>query len=166
MSEATLKELRDGYNGKAKKDYSRARAQDPSATKSRIIENKRKQYEASQAGGGSNISGHNGIWNKNGEPILNVAGRNRRSVWTITTKPFPGAHFATFPEEIPELCIKAGSKRGDTILDPFGGSGTTGRVAKRLGREYILIELNDKYKNDLIDPSLAAIDPLFASDTK
>jgi DNA modification methylase len=70
---------------------------------------------------------------------------NRRSVWTITTKPFKEAHFATFPPEIPEICIKAGSKRGDTILDPFSGAGTTGNVAERLGRKYIGIELNSAY---------------------
>jgi DNA modification methylase len=72
-------------------------------------------------------------------------GRNRRSVWTITTKPFFGAHFAVFPPEIPEICIKAGSKPGDTILDPFSGAGTTGNVAERLGRKYIGIELNPAY---------------------
>ena len=71
--------------------------------------------------------------------------RNRRSVWTITTKPFKEAHFATFPPEIPEICIKAGSKPGDTILDPFSGAGTTGNVAERLGRKYIGIELNPAY---------------------
>ena len=71
--------------------------------------------------------------------------RNRRSVWTITTKPFKEAHFATFPPEIPEICIKAGSKEGDIILDPFSGAGTTGLVAERLGRKYIGIELNMDY---------------------
>jgi DNA modification methylase len=70
---------------------------------------------------------------------------NLRSVWTITTKPFKEAHFATFPPEIPEICIKAGSKVGDTILDPFSGAGTTGMVAEKLGRKYIGIELNPSY---------------------
>jgi len=72
-------------------------------------------------------------------------GRNKRSVWTITTKPFKDAHFAVFPPKIPELCIKAGSKEGDTVLDPFFGSGTTGWVAQRLGRKWIGIELNAEY---------------------
>ena len=72
-------------------------------------------------------------------------GRNKRSVWTITTKPYKEAHFAVFPPELPELCIKAGSKEGDTVLDPFFGSGTTGWVAQRLGRKWIGIELNAKY---------------------
>jgi len=75
----------------------------------------------------------------------NVAGRNLRSVWTVTTKPFKEAHFATFPPEIPELCIKAGCPLGGTVLDPFFGAGTTGMVAKQLGRDFIGIELNPKY---------------------
>jgi hypothetical protein len=70
--------------------------------------------------------------------------RNRRSVWTIA-KAFSEAHFATFPEEIPKLCILAGSKPGDTILDPFAGSGTVGKVALELGRRAVLIELNPAY---------------------
>ena len=60
--------------------------------------------------------------------------RNKRDVWIIGTTPYSGAHFATFPEEIPRLCILAGSRPGDVILDPFGGSGTTGKVALELGR--------------------------------
>jgi DNA modification methylase len=71
--------------------------------------------------------------------------RNKRSVWTIATQPYAEAHFATFPEEIPKLCILAGSKPGDVILDPFAGSGTTGKVAIELGRKAILIELNPEY---------------------
>ena len=71
--------------------------------------------------------------------------RNRRSVWTITPKPYKEAHFATFPPEIPRLCISAGSRSGDTILDPFGGSGTTGEAAQELGRNAILIEINRAY---------------------
>jgi DNA modification methylase len=78
-----------------------------------------------------------------GEPSLN--GRNKRTVWTIASQPYAEAHFATFPEELPKLCILAGSKFGDTILDPFAGSGTTGMVAIELGRRCILIELNPDY---------------------
>jgi hypothetical protein len=73
------------------------------------------------------------------------AGRNKRSVWTIATQPFPEAHFATFPEALAETCIKAGCPKGGTVLDPFGGAGTTGLVADRLGREAVLIELNPAY---------------------
>jgi DNA modification methylase len=76
---------------------------------------------------------------------LPVENRNKRSVWTIATQPYADAHFATFPEELPKLCILAGSKLGDTVLDPFAGSGTTGQVAIELGRKAILIELNPDY---------------------
>jgi DNA modification methylase len=75
----------------------------------------------------------------------NTSKRNARSVWTITTKPFKGAHFATFPPEIPERCIKAGSKVGDIVLDPFSGAGTVALVAQRLGRKSIGIDLNPEY---------------------
>ena len=71
--------------------------------------------------------------------------RNKRSVWTITTKGFSEAHFATFPPELPEICIKAGCPPGGTVLDPFFGAGTTGLVADRLGRDCIGIELNTAY---------------------
>lgn len=71
--------------------------------------------------------------------------RNRRSVWTIPTKPFKEAHFAVFPPALIEPCIKAGCIEGGTVLDPFGGSGTTGEVTSYLGRKAILIELNPEY---------------------
>ena len=71
--------------------------------------------------------------------------RNARDVWTIATSPFPEAHFATFPPELAERCIKAGCPSGGTVLDPFGGSGTTGLVADRLQRNAVLIELNPTY---------------------
>jgi len=73
--------------------------------------------------------------------------RNRRSVWTVPSKPFKGAHFATFPPDLIEPCILAGSPRGGVVMDPFGGSGTTGLVADRHGREAILCELNQEYAN-------------------
>ena len=71
--------------------------------------------------------------------------KNKRTVWTVTTSPFPGAHFATFPPKLIEPCIKAGCPESGTVLDPFGGAGTTGLVADRLGRSAVLIELNPKY---------------------
>lgn len=71
--------------------------------------------------------------------------RNKRSVWTISTWPFPEAHFATFPQKLIEPCIMAGCPKGGTVLDPFAGAGTTGLVAKRLNREFIGIELNPEY---------------------
>ena len=75
--------------------------------------------------------------------------KNKRSVWSVNKKPYKGAHFATFPPELIEPCIKAGSQKGDIILDPFIGSGTTAMVAKSLGRHYIGCELHESY-NDLI----------------
>ncbi len=71
--------------------------------------------------------------------------RNRRSVWTVATKPYSGAHFATFPLELIRPCILAGAPAGGIVHDPFGGSGTTGQVSIEEGREYILIELNPAY---------------------
>ena len=71
--------------------------------------------------------------------------RNKRDVWTISTKPFKGAHFAVMPTELVEPCILAGSKEGDTILDPFSGSGTVGLVALTNNREYLGVELNPQY---------------------
>jgi DNA modification methylase len=71
--------------------------------------------------------------------------RNRRSVWTVATQPYAEAHFATFPEDLIKPCIMAGSRLGDTVLDPFLGSGTTARVALELGRSAIGIELNPAY---------------------
>lgn len=71
--------------------------------------------------------------------------RNRRSVWTVATKPFKGAHFATFPPDLIEPCVLAGCPEGGTVLDPFGGAGTTGLVAARNSRNSILCELNPEY---------------------
>jgi DNA modification methylase len=71
--------------------------------------------------------------------------RNKRDVWVVTTKPFKGAHFATFPADLIEPCILAGCPEGGVVLDPFAGSGTTGMVARQNKRNFVLIELNDEY---------------------
>jgi site-specific DNA-methyltransferase (adenine-specific) len=71
--------------------------------------------------------------------------RNRRSVWSVTTKPYKGAHFATYPPELIRPCILAGCPKGGTVLDPFGGSGTTAQVAIEEGRNAVLCELNPEY---------------------
>lgn len=71
--------------------------------------------------------------------------RNKRDVWTVNTKPYPEAHFATFPEDLIAPCILAGCPGGGIVLDPFSGAGTTGLVAKKLGRDYIGIELKPEY---------------------
>jgi DNA modification methylase len=79
---------------------------------------------------------------------------NKRSVWTITTKSYDGAHFATFPTDLIEPCILAGAPVGGIVLDPFMGSGTTAQVAQNLGRKYLGCELNTAYR-DLQDKRLA-----------
>lgn len=76
---------------------------------------------------------------------MNDAGANPGDVWEVTTVPFPGAHFAVYPPELIRPCILAGSRRGDTVLDPFSGSGTTGMVATQEGRRYIGIDLSADY---------------------
>ena len=78
-------------------------------------------------------------------------GRNPGDVWSITTKPYPAAHFAVFPIDLPLRAIKAGCKPGGTVLDPFSGSGTTGDAARQLGRRYVGIDLNPAYHDLAVD---------------
>lgn len=91
--------------------------------------------EQGKNGGNSNL--HNGRWDQ----AFNPKGRNKRTVWSIPLSKFRGAHFAVFPEKLVEPPILASTKAGDTVLDPFAGSGTAGVVAKRLGRNFVGIEL-------------------------
>lgn len=104
----------------------------------------RKQYDKSMAGGGSKIKGHNGYFDEYGNLICGDTA-NKKSVWTITTKPFKEAHFATFPEDLIVPCIFAGCPEGGIVFDPFIGSGTTGVVAMKYDRNFIGIELNAEY---------------------
>jgi DNA modification methylase len=92
---------------------------------------------------------------------LPVTHRNKRSVWSVGTEAFSEAHFATYPPALIEPCILAGCPVGGTVLDPFGGAGTTGLVADRLGRDAILIELNPEYA-EIAERRLNADAPLFA----
>ena len=89
---------------------------------------------------GTGLQPHSGL-------TKSYAKKNKRSVWSVTKKPYKGAHFAVFPPELIEPCILAGSEKGDTILDPFMGSGTTAMVAKKLDRHYIGCELHENYGN-------------------
>jgi len=82
---------------------------------------------------------------KSGNEYTDTGTRNKRDVWTVPNRPFKESHFATFPPQLIEPCVKAGSKAGDTILDPFSGAGTTGLVAFQHEREFIGIELNPEY---------------------
>ncbi len=79
------------------------------------------------------------------EPAVNGGTRNRRSVWSINTEPFPDAHFATFPKALVAPCVMAGSRQGGQVLDPFFGSGTVGEACLDLGRSFLGIELNSDY---------------------
>lgn len=94
--------------------------------------------------GDKKLTGHSGNYDSNGDLIGNGMA-NKKSVWTVTTKPFKDAHFATFPEDLIVDCIKAGCPEGGIVLDPFGGSMTTAATAKKLNRNYISVELNHKY---------------------
>ena len=95
----------------------------------------------------ANQKGSDRVPGKNNGNMKAVGGdkRNKRSVWTVTTKPFKGAHFATFPMDLIEPCVLAGCPENGTVLDPFGGSGTTGIVASNHNRKAVLIELNTEY---------------------
>jgi DNA modification methylase len=73
----------------------------------------------------------------------NYAHKNKRSVWTVATEPYHGAHFAVYPEELITPCVLTSTKKGDIILDPFAGSGVTAKVAKHYGRRYLGCELNE-----------------------
>ena len=95
--------------------------------------------ENGKNGGNQNL--HDGRWDKAFHP----KGRNRRTVWEIPLSKFRDAHFAVFPEKLVELCILAGSSANDIVLDPFMGSGTTGLVAKRLGRKFVGIDCSERY---------------------
>jgi DNA modification methylase len=96
------------------------------------------------SGDGTGIKGHSGYFKANGA-LTGGGMANKRSVWTVATHPFKQSHFATFPEILIVDCIKAGSREGDIVLDPFTGSGTTAVVAACLNRRYVGFELNPAY---------------------
>lgn len=104
----------------------------------------RKKFDKNMGGSGTSFVDHSGYKKADGTYMINPT-RNKRNVWTITTKPFKDAHFATFPKDLIEPCIKAGCPEGGVVLDPFGGSGTTGIVSALNNRNAILIELNQNY---------------------
>jgi DNA modification methylase len=95
-----------------------------------------------EASGDRTKVGFNDRWDAATEPKLT---RNKRSVWLVTPQPYSGAHFAVMPEKLVEPCVLGGSRPGDTVLDPFCGSGTVGVVCKRLGRDFIGTDLNPAY---------------------
>lgn len=120
-----------------------------------------------QRGHSRRHAGFNERWDEMERAEQIADGRNLRNyepapleVWEMATRPFPEAHFATFPPELAERCIKAGCPVGGLVLDPFAGAGTTGLVADRLGRNAILIELNPEYC-EMIERRLRADSPMF-----
>ena len=94
--------------------------------------------------GDKKLTGHSGNFDSDGN-LIGDGMANKKSVWTVTTKPFSDAHFATFPQDLIVDCIKAGCPEGGIVLDPFMGAGTTALVARKLNRNYIGFELNNKY---------------------
>jgi DNA modification methylase len=140
-SDAMFAQMDQGYEGDGRKDYDAAGVQNPSSVKARIIGNARKRADRF----GGNKHGEDSTKHSDGSIYTGNITRNKRSVWTVTTQPYPDAHFATYPEKLIEPCILAGSKEGDLVLDPFTGSGTTGAVAIRLQRNFVGCELNPAY---------------------
>lgn len=106
-----------------------------------------KHKSEKQRGHSRRHNGFNDRWDQMTHEEQCTGMRNKRDVWSISPAQFPEAHFATFPEEIPATCIKAGSKEGDLILNHFMGAGTTALVAKKLNRHFIGFELNADYIN-------------------
>lgn len=139
-----IQQIEQGYNGQALKDYLGASVQDASATKSRIIQGYRNRIDK-QRGHGRRHAGFNDKWDALTPAEQALCGRNKRDVWTVAPANYKEAHFATFPPKLIQPCILAGCPSGGTVLDPFGGSGTTALVAIENNRKAILIELNPAY---------------------
>jgi DNA modification methylase len=124
------------------KDYGKTGV-NPSNSMRKSLENWKKNMMP-PIGGRKHKANGNPTYSGNEVPIP-IKGRNKRCVWEITTKPYKGAHFAVFPEDLIETPIKAGCPENGIVLDPFMGSGTTATVAKKQGKHYIGIELNPDY---------------------
>ena len=163
---STLKQFEQGYRGQATKDFAVNGAQNASAVKSRIVARGREEYDGKWAEADPQDASRRLLLNTArkraaGAPhdTTHGVGANARSVWTITPKPFREAHFATFPPELVERCLKAGSAIGDYVLDPFGGSGTTAVVARALGRVGISVDLSPTYARMASDRLLRGAAP-------
>ena len=131
---STLREFETAYEWEGTKDYAASGVQNPSDIKRRITDKQR--------GHGRRHAGFNDRWDDMPKVEQQQHGANKRSVWTIPTMPYAGAHFATMPEKLVEPCIMAGCPLGGLVLDPFVGSGTVVSVAERLGRRGVGVDLS------------------------
>jgi hypothetical protein len=113
----------------------------PEAVREGIVFGGGKGASGKLGGSGRRSGGNVSVYGASGQ----ARGRNPGDVWSIPTRPYPAAHFAVFPIDIPLRCIKAGCRPGGTVLDPFSGSGTTGAAARELSRKYVGIDLNPAY---------------------
>lgn len=123
-----------------------------------------KAVGGKQRGHGRRHAGFNDRWDAMNRKEQQSNGANLRNVWTIATAAFDDAHFATFPPDLVERCIKAGCPKGGIVFDPFGGAGTTGLVADRLQRNAILIDLNEQYA-EMARKRISGDAPMFAEIT-
>ncbi len=130
----------DGHHGSIHRDGRRQAGKNSRENVDRVPRSRKPFPEESRSSASERLGSYPG-WRKDGRPIM----RNKRTVWNIATEPYPGAHFATFPEALVTPCILAGSHPGDLVLDPFAGSGTTLAVAVKFGRDYIGIEGKPEY---------------------
>lgn len=120
---------------------------DAASIREKALESSRARYKSAFNCGKKELAGRGrGPVSPNSPGMREFTGyRNKRSVWDVNTAGYRGAHFAVFPEKLVEPCILAGCPQGGIVLDPFMGSGTTGAVAKRLGRDFIGIDINPDY---------------------
>jgi DNA modification methylase len=142
VSAAMLIEIEQGYTGLGLKDYEAAGVQNPSTVKARIIANAKHRQSHPNAAGRrivENVAKARAEGGAHDAPFGLT--RNKRTVWTVNTQPYPDAHFATFPDTLIEPCILAGSRVGDRVLDPFIGTGTVGQVSERLMRRWVGTDL-------------------------
>jgi DNA modification methylase len=143
------KSARYYYDNEAIKEpaiYSGLEGQDDSGFKDAKAFSGKHAKPDKQRGHSRRHAGFNERWDAMGKEEQCGGMRNKRSVWSVATRPYSGAHFATFPPALIEPCILAGSRPGDIVLDPFYGSGTTGQVSQALGRQWIGCELNPAYE--------------------
>ena len=144
VSAAMLQEIEQGYDGLGLKDYAAAGVQNPSDVKARIIRGATLKADRHHPMVSQGPMSHHlrEARERNGYEAPFGLTRNKRTVWTVNTQPYSGAHFATMPEKLVEPCVLAGCPIGGLVLDPFIGSGTVGAVAERLGRRWVGVDLN------------------------